>query len=463
MRKVILKITSAVMAMATLSACSNEDMAGDVTVGSVDDALKPSEIEISLGGMAEDMKSRLSIETVNGAFSTNKNDTLGVYALATTMIDRTETPQIWPLLPIQWAGEIPIRDKDGKVIGTKLGPVDNYSIWLDNARAYVMNNKVVWDNPYGQYYPMISLHTYSFYAYNPRIKEVTYYPDHIEANYTDLKGCEDVIWGCIEPKDAMLHQKLAYCADYFRQQSVIDNPTQVKNDMTFHFKHKMMRLTFDITAGAKDEKEVEEPTMRNYDEAYKTKVHSIAITNVPEKVTLTIADKREDGNMQGNLTYSGKRNKTYYLKERRWNDHNKLVLDSLLTPVSPKPFFNDYVEGTRDETNRPAVTKIGDGIILPALTYDDKLNKPYKMKVLLEYPEGVFQWKEFTLESSGEPFYEGFSYNISLKIYSPEDVSWSATKEQWQLINEEDYNKHVDPIKEETEKRKEEEEKDKEE
>ncbi|MBQ0073461.1 MAG: fimbrillin family protein [Prevotella sp.] len=476
MRKIILKTTIAVVAMAGLAACTDSDIISTAETMSVEEAMQPSDVEIVLGATAQNMTSRASIESdgvEHPFFRTNKNDTLGVFALATGIIENNA--KYYGDVTIKWAGDwVEEKNKEGKVIGKKHVFNDAYSVYLNNVRAgvtYVSNSfgatlgsRIAWmDTKNGKvYYPLGSMHKYSFYAYNPRVDSINYSADRIVAVMRNLKGCEDVIWGACEPAMTDPVWNLAYSADYFRQKVTMDRYDETKSETTFNFQHKMMRLTFEILPGAEDESLP--PMERNYDEAYKTTVHSISIINAPDEVQLVVADKTLGAeNMQGALTYSSARNKKYYLKERRKNIKGETVLDSLLAPVSPRAKDPLYVEGNRDETNVPDTIKIGEGIILPALNDVDRMNNPYKMQLLLEYPKGTYQVKTFTLNAPYGKFEPGMSYNLKLKIYSPKDISISATASQWQLLNDSQYNSYVDPLKEQTEKRIEEEKKKKEE
>lgn len=481
MKKIFLIISFYTSCICMLTSCVDEAIVLDEDKGSQTtegEASRAGEVEIELGASMNSMSSRASIESNgDGFFVTNKNDVLGVFALATDIIQENTTN--YNNVSIDWKGEWTTNPHTGKPLFVRHN--DPYSVYLKNARAGIsyrydgtdiVGSRVQFlDAPNGKvFYPMSSLHKYSFYAYNPRVDSIVYSANKVVAVMKDLKGCEDVIWGCVEPQNNDKYLIYAYSAEYFRMRENIKNKEEILADMTFRFTHKMMRLTFDIVAGAEDEN-IEEPTLRNYDKAYKTRLHSISIQNVPDEVELVLADKTvgtyEAPNQQGMLTYSSSRNKAYYLKEKRKNAEGKDVLDSLLAPVCPVPANPAYAQGNRDETNVPAVTRIGQGIILPALTEEDKQSKPYIMQVVIEDAQGSFHKKSFTLDASKGKFEAGKSYNLTLKIYSWDRIRIDGTASEWDSFGEDDYLDNVDPLlkeqierekKEEEEKRRQEEE-----
>lgn len=448
-----------------------------------EEASRAGDVEIELGATINNMSSRASIESYsNGFFASNKNDVLGVFALATGTIP--ENLKNFGPVPIDWKGVWKIDQKTEKPYFA--GFNEQYSVYLNNTRAAIaykydgtdiVGSRVQWlDAPNGKvFYPLNSMHKYSFYAYNPRVDSITYRENQVIAVMDSLKGCEDVIWGCVVPSTSDIYYNYAFSADYFRKRDNIKNMESILANMSFKFTHKMMRLTFDIVAGAEDEN-IEDPTMRDYDKAYKTRIHSISIHNVPDEVQLVLADKTvpsyDDENQQGTLRYSSSRNKVYYLKEVRQNAKAEYVLDSLLAPVCPVPANPAYAQGNRDETNVPAITRIGQGIILPALTEEDKQSKPYVMQIVIEDSQGNFHKKSFTLDASKGKFEAGKSYNLTLKIYSWDRIRIDGTASEWDSFGEDDYLDNVDPLlkeqierekKEEEEKRRQEEEKRKEE
>lgn len=474
MRTVFLKISSGIAGALLLAACSSDDIASTTDAVNIAEAMQPSEVEISLFASGAPIATRASIESTPNAFggysfNTNKNDTLGFLMMAVGY-----TPNLKDVnqAPIKWEGTW-AQNKKGQWYHA--GFDEEYSIYLNNAEVGVTYDggvgisRLHWmgtPTPHSSfsngkaYYPLGSLHKYAFYAYNPRVDTLTYETNRVTAVMRNLDGSQDVIWGYLEPDP---NDTYAYSADYFRQASqripyAGDLPVTPETPMVFS--HKMMRLTFSIQAGAEDESSQPIDTLRNYDKAYQTKVHSISIINVPDEVQLVVADKTqetkdEDGNItassrKGQLSYSSSRNKTYYLKEKRTmvnkNGATVNLIDSVLTPVAPVPADAEYKTGNRDKTNVPAVTNIGQGIILPALNDNDRVKNPYKMLVVLEYPKGTFRKKVFSLNAPYGEFKAGYSYHLALKIYCPDQVNMSASSTPWEIISDKDIENYTDPV-----------------
>lgn len=414
------RIALSIAALAVFTACTKSDFEEpQVDVEAMLEAgMAPSDQKIELSATLA-TTTRASIESDKaGNFSSNSNDVFGVMMLATGFIPKWS--QLCSDQSIDW-GQYH-EDEKTKEVSWVINKV--HTAPIANREAFVMNNQVkFWAGD--MYYPIGSYHKYSFYAYNPRVKNIEYHPNQVIAVMDSLDGSKDVMWACIEPSSVITspnydsHYDMAFCADYWRLHDRnfsswgldMQNPPAY---MKFNFKHKMMRFDFKLLAGADDESLPE--SSRVYDNAYKVKVRSISITNVPDTVTLIVAD-RNNKEVQGTLSYSKSRNRAYYLKQYRHvkdpqTGNVKAILpDSTLEATSP----------LADADGKPVLTPVGQGLILPVLNDQDRQSRPYQLQVVVEYEGKYYRLKKnISLDTfSGTSFEAGKFYTITLKIFNP--------------------------------------------
>lgn len=468
MNKIIANILTCTVGIAMITACSDNELTTDGSLqinDIIENAMQEGDVEISLGATTAAVKqSRASIESYESEyFMTNPNDTLGVFALAVGYIDKNLQEQRLTRrdVVINWAGDW-VEDEEGVKHHVWS---ENYSVYgqIVNAKAtvsYVRNVSTIetptvnWADG-KKYFPLISLHRYNFYAYNPRVDSIIYGKDSIVAVMDKLNGTEDVIWGSVKPTDEDPCWSLAYCADYFREKRSADRIDEIKREMRFKFKHKMMRLTFSITPGANndpdDEKELDQ---RDYSEALKTTVHSICITNAPDEVKLVLADQSDEiDNKEGELTYSAKRNKTYWLRQWRTNAEGKNVVDTLFAPITPEldAVTGEPIKKVIGEHTLDLNLQTKASIMLPVLTPEDRNTAPYKGRILLSYDdngETRYYYRDFVLNTllDDTTMEDGCSYDINFKIFGPDNFMINA-------VQSEKYNDYVDPLKAETEQK----------
>lgn len=444
-------------ALTLFTSCSNDEVIAEEKVdveAMIAAGMAPSDQKVELSAALD--QTRASIESdANGNFSSNSNDVFGVMMLATGFIPK------WAQLAndqsIDW-GQYYFDEKTMKK--GVWARQKEHTAYLANTEAYVSNSMLRFRNG-DVYYPVGSFHKYSFYAYNPRVKDIEYHPNQVIAVMDSLDGSKDVIWGCIEPSSEITspnydpYADMAFCADYWRipgryayyGNGTLQTPPQY---MKFNFKHLMMRLKFNIIAGADDE--TLEESQRVYDNAYDVKVRSISVTNVSDTVKLIIAD-RDDKERQGTLELSKSRNRAYYLKQYRKVD-SMMLPDSTLEAVSPQ----------YDANKKPVLTPVGQGIILPVLKGNERKERPYQLQVVVEYKGSYYTLKKsIPLATYDDSYFEqGASYNITLKIYNPETAPGD-----WVMISNSKIWDYLDPDfispeeQEEIDRRKEEKDKDK--
>ncbi len=464
MNRFIPKILIFATASLALHGCSDDVL--DSTRGmTLEEAMQPSEYEVQLSAAADGMTSKAAINSnADGSFETNSNDTLGIMMLATGV-----TPN-YKSVDSSWQTDCSWWNADDEYHRAS----SELMVCMNNSWA-----RVVYDDETltgsriqlfsGKHYPLGSTHKYNFYAYGPLIpdKDLYFEADRVLANFAHLDGTKDMIYAYAVPgaKDALYDY--AWSADYFRykmRRTDGDNRQEIYNPV-LAFKHKMMQLMFKMTAGGLPLSQAT-ATKRSYDEAYNTRLMAVSILNVPDTVTMVLADRNNEA-ANGTLTYSEKnRNKQYFLREyKKITAHTGQVMirpDSVLTPVCPTPKYQQYKDAAaegeylRNKYNVPDVTLLGcpadnpslrQGIILPVLNENDRLNNPYYLQVVLEYPaySGKYYYcSPIRLDSDEKKIFEaGCSYEITLKIYGPNTVEASASKVDWTTVSEEDLWKYI--------------------
>lgn len=464
-----------------LVACSESDidMASDITT--MEEALQESEYAISLNATGDEIpvESRAAINANSyGAFTTNFNDTLGILALAVGTTPSFKG-DVWSA-DLSWST---VDSKTGMMSGKPSNELcvylNNDSAWVKYSNTQQTRSEIQFIQSGGRqsarYYPLGSFYRYNFYAYSPRVKthNLYYEANRVTAFFTNLDGTQDVMQAYATPESGVPNREYAWSANYYRYSNQRDRYTDERVDTynpSLHFSHKMMQLMFNITAGGLPIESYDEnftyipDYMKSYDEAYNTRVMSISILNIPDTVQMIVAD-RNNPYTQGYITYSKSRTKQYFLREykarRAITGQVTILPDSVMTPTCPQPYapYNVDEQGKqiKDYLNKPRVTKLGcpadnqslrEGIILPVLTEEDRINNPYQLQIVLEYPaysNNFYTLKQpILLESDPEKTFEqGHSYEMTLKIYGPQTVEQSAQKVQWVTVSQQDIWKYV--------------------
>ena len=453
MKKIIQKIAYCTVAVSLFTACASDDgFSAEEASNYVKEAMQTTgdeKDEILIGGSAGNtLTSKGAVEsTENELFATSGSQYFGIFMLAKNKIapdnggenylnidwsgnpvdvNGVSTPNTWSVYMdnVQTEAYYAYKDADGKVVPT--GDVTQ----ADRTRLY-------WYDTKERYYPIGNYHKYSFYGYYPYFQDmstgtekptVTKEADYVYVDFDKLDGTQDVIWGSAEPVEGTNEPfNLAYSAKYFRHLQNRDEFDQPIPPV-MKFKHKMMMLTFSITAGGTPINENIKDEERHYEKAYNTKVKEISITNAPSTVRLYVASKGT-AHASGELIYSlGTRSANYKLK-----DKVNGVADQPWQGAFPQPKADG--DPYKKFENQPDTISVGQGIILPALSTSDREKNPYALGLTLEY-EGtssklLVPIRLDQIQNFDVPFQPGYKYNIILKIYAPEKIELEATCEPW--------------------------------
>lgn len=449
MNKTILKIAYCAAAVSLFAACSTDDgFSQEEAKTYVGEAMQKDETSlITLGGATKgnvEIAPKGSIEsTEDELFATTGSQYFGIFMLAKGKIAPENGGENY--LNIDWSGN-PV-DVNG--VETE----NTWSVYMDNVKtgahfldannvltedaSKAAKTRLYWADAVERYYPIGNYHKYSFYGYYPYFQtmktnsgadeaKVTKEMDYVYVDYDMLDGTQDVIWGSAEPEEGVNKPfNLAYSAKYFRSswnRDAEDRPIPP----VMKFKHKMMMLTFSITAGGTPLDYAED--QQHYEKAYKTTVKEISITNAPSTVRLYVASKGS-AHSSGELIYTlGTRSAKYILKDKIDG-----VPDQEWQGASPQPKADG--DPYKRFENQPDTIPVGQGIILPALSNTDRENNPYALGLTLEY-EGttsslLVPIRLDQIQNFDVPFQPGYKYNIILKIYAPEKIELEATCEPW--------------------------------
>ena len=449
MNKTILKFAYCTVAVSLFTACTNEEgFSQDEAKVYVKEAMDRDEQSlITLGGTTKsnvEITSKGSVEsTEDELFSTTGSQYFGVFMLAKGKIAPDNGGENY--LNIDWSGN-PVNVNGVETENT-------WSVYMDNVKTgaqfkdangettadvtQAKKTRLYWEDMKERYYPIGNYHKYSFYGYYPYYQtmktnsgadeaKVTKETDYVYVDFDKLDGTQDVIWGSAEPEEGVNTPfNLAYSAKYFRSSWNRDE-NDIAIPPVMKFKHKMMMLTFSITAGGTPLDYSED--QQHYEKAYNTKIKEISITNAPSTVRLYVASKGTAYN-SGELIYTlGTRSAKYILKDKIDG-----VADQEWQGASPQPKADG--DPYKKFDNQPDTIQVGQGIILPALSNEDRAKNPYALGLTMEY-EGttsslLVPIRLDQIQNFDVPFQPGYKYNIILKIYAPEKIELEATCEPW--------------------------------
>ncbi len=387
-------------AVATLSACSSNDDVADLQKPGVeefeDDTNLPKvEIRLSSSNGVGSVTTRGSVETdANGVFTLNG---IGLFCLAEDVMGVNESEQ-----PIDWSNEWGGWIRNEQVNAVKDLNVENRVLldWVDKS------------NKQNHFYPIGNWYRYGFYAYYPYSDDVVQNGNLFQVAYT-INGTQDIIWGKTNVDGTDPYQKYAYSAKYFRQNGNTDKVPNVA------LQHRLMRITFSYVAGP----DVTGVTPATYEGAKQMGIKSVKITNAPQYCTLTIADK-DNPDAAGNLTFNYSDTTDFQLLEAG---------DLPLGTDAEGKIINEYwVEVGED--NVPVEKTVGQGILLAVPDYE-VLGDGFRYKIAIELKDksgNIFpSIYELELNSDGQKFEAGKSYNVKMVVHGPKAISASATLDAW--------------------------------
>ncbi len=363
--------------LALLSSCSS-DIEEDLYVNPATVKVESSDVEIRLSSGS--VTTRASIESDEaGLFEA---EDIGVFCLA-----RKENGVNNKELAINWN-----RNQTN----------DHWSIWMDNVKANAQKNaegtatELTWaDGNTSYWYPTGNWHCYGFYAYHPYQEDVAN-ENEVFSTEIPLDGTQDVIWGKTWNFD-----KYAYSAKYFRDIPEAEDPQIV-------FKHKFMRLTFSIVAGADANGSTEA--------AEKMGIKSLELMNVPSSAKLVIADRNGVSELgEGNVSADWENNLTNYV---------------LMDPDDQPLAELDAAAGTGYWAT-PTETTLGQGFLIPV---PDVSPHTFQVRAILQNKDGVvFGNHEHPMDIvlTDGAYKAGKSYNVKIIVNGPQDIKIKATLNGW--------------------------------
>lgn len=460
MKKSILNLALCIAALSQLASCSTSDEMSytekreQAIKEMITEGMQSSEESITLmGSQISEEESRAPIynnDDNTGKYFETEKSTIGIMMLAKKVCDETIEEGRWQEyepynnLKVDWTSPKNAQKPEFS---------DIWSVYLDNVKAKadyikdeddkVIGTKLKMDllsNDKRNFYPMGAYHNYWFYAYAPvrNSDKIVKKKDQVSVIFDDLNGTQDVIFGTRYPEKTDPHYTYAYSAKYFRYDENRDPVTNLPYPIELGFSHKQMMIRFHIVAGGTPIDDAMADVDRDYTGAYKVLVKSVSITNVPKAMQLILADnERPDLDGKFEPVYTNDQAKTY---ETKWYT---MQVNKNPEPVYPDgydadhrdKFFEDYnteIKGTAE--NVPAVIPVGE-MMVPVLP--NLKEKPYMISLTLNV-DGVdvsmlvpMRLTVGTDNTDPAYFKEGHMYDVTLKIFRPENISLNATLEPW--------------------------------
>ncbi len=391
-----------------LTACSSDDDV--VTSGGIE--LTPGNSDVKIQLSSGSGRTRAAIESDENDL-TFEAEGLGIFCLANGTVTGATQPGA-----INW----------------KYNPSDEiskYSVWLANVKAdAVINNvdgvkqtDIIFKDAGGDevnyYYPLANWHTYQFYGYYP-IQEAVNYESSFVMVDIPIDGKSDIIWGQTHGNPA----DDAYCAKYFRTTGHAGEIPSIA------FEHKLMQLQFYCKPGLKNGVTDEDAT--------KMIIKNVTVGNVPQKGTLIVANSNE-----ASANYSGR----FFCYNSYGIQDLKIVDSDESETLTPVVVGNETGESGRGK-------KIGQSLLVPVLGSAESGDVPQQYSIRLElamdtngngtYDKGTDKdldiYPDIILkrQAGSQLFGEaGKKYNVTITIYSPQDIKLKATLTPWE---EEDVN-----------------------
>lgn len=386
---------------AVFAACSqmDENEAGWQGEKSIATGNSDVEVRLSSGGLS----TRASIESKEDSFEV---DNIGIYMLATDRIGNNQN-----IPSVSWGD-------------------DTLCVKMNNVKTSAVKNSstggtdLVWADPTAIYwYPYESWYAFCFYGYYPRVEnsDITLDRERVLANYTDLDGTKDIIWGQSMRATNDILGKYRYSAQYFRQPNCANAYPNVG------FAHKLMRIQFYIQ-GVEDKN----PDI-GFDRANKMQLESVQVfarnntmepgvwNGVPTTASLVIADLKNPGN-EGKININ-------------WNGP--------LAPITMKD-ENDASYKNKKRVYNDSLIKVGQPLLLPVPDEGAGAGFLYGAQVKLKMLEGNVEIPDapilgLNLNSTTASLLPGHTYRVVISISGPQKVTLNATLTPWEEISGEGF------------------------
>lgn len=381
-----MKITKSILllGMATfMGACSNDNEVvptPDTDTPGVDSP-EPSEFAIQLGSGRTNASTRAAIS--DDGSGTIKN--LAVWCLAKDVMQENLDPQA-----IRWFGN---------------QPENKTCCIMNNVKSTVNANAVTWDDVNARYYyPVSQFYRYEFYANYPYTANVTYTPTSVAANYT-IDGTQDLIWG-----RATSDAAYAWSAKYFR----VNGGQTVENRPMLKLEHLLTRLVFHIQPGAAVDIPGADESELDFAAASSMRVDTLQICDAYTRLTVNVADFSNLNMSIGNrVTRTNNLTDTLYLK-----DENGATVSPIQVPALPS---------LKTQWGESVMLFPSDSYIVRMVLYD-----AIGRRFVTEIP--------LTLANQPTGFERGKSYNITITVHGPTEVTLGAQLTPWEDVEGPDLN-----------------------
>ena len=381
-----------------LGGCSKED--GNTSSTPQHDLIEPNPVKIELSSQTKELVSASTRAALEGDADISDDKSLGIFGLA-------RAPQVWsssnPYTLDEWNWDD--WDDYGK----------NRACILKNVEAEKVGEDINWkDNDAVFFYPITQVYAYDFYGYYPYKDDnlLTYALGNkkVSAQYT-IDGTQDLLWGRATSTDPM-----GYSARYFRQSSG-------RNDEkpNIALQHLLTRLTFSVLPGASY------TGSNDYDVAQDMVVEKVQILDAKNHLEVTIAD---------------------------WSDITPSITDDLASRISPVSADDPVSTAdftlcdalgatatldlkTIDCSSTPTAKRLGESIMLyPEAQYRIHIELSMKDPNYFGYLAQTFVTEvPLSLLPEGDAFQAGKSYNVTITVHGPRNISLKSTITDWEPVD----------------------------
>lgn len=369
-----MKIVNKILALSALvlvCSCSNEE---NILPEPGTNGVQPSEYPIQLGGG--------SVVSTRAAITGDGSEGIAgiaVWCLAKNSMQENMAPQ-----GIKWFDN---------------APEHQTCCIMKNVKANIVGSSVKWDNINDRYfYPVTQFYRYEFYGNYPYTTDLIYTTTSVKANYT-IDGTQDLLWG-----RATSDADYAWSAKYFR----VNGGQTEANRPKLKFEHLLTRLVFHVQPGPQVEIPGASEAEMDYVSASKMIVDTLQVCNAHTNLVVSIADfNRLDMGIGERLTTRSSKTDTLFLK-----DASSDIVDPIQVPALPS-----------------LKKQWGESIMLyPASEYTVRLvlHDENGRKFVSEIP--------LILQNSGG-FERGKSYNITITVHGPSEVTLGAEVTPWTEVD----------------------------
>ena len=376
-----------------------------------------------------------------GNFTTEDGRYIGVFCLATgtqtgvSNIPTAVASNHWSADDNGQLGGLLVKLKDVPAKVTNSGSTYSFKFW-----------RITGDKEEHYYYPMGNLMKYNFYAYYPQtnsssinieeIGEAENQKSKVEVTGYEIDGSQDLIWGMSDQEHATPVAASGadpYCAKYFRLAREAAGGGDISAYYPeFKFNHQLVQFNFFVKAATDDAFTALTAT--------KAKITDMYIDNAIYKLKFCVASQADgfndcqltkDGDLAAVTTQLG-------IKKRLTNDnvfsgsYNQWVKEAN-DVVSPQTVSNGYVGYIMLPS--PNVNVTGDPSfkyrLVMKMIYD---GSPGSDEVSIELTPPLVPGTGTDPVTNPEryEFLANHSYNIIVRVVSPEEIFATAVLQEWE-------------------------------